>query len=581
MAASSCSILVARLHVRALPCLLALLVVAPPASAAYPGSNGAVAYVGQVHGVDTLLARTGRSVRGLLSGVGLADPVWSPLGRRLAFVRASADGRDVWIVGENGQGERRLTRSANDETDPAWSPGGDEVAYAGGPARARHIFAVGADGNGTRQITFGAADARQPAWSATGRIAYVVATAHGDDLYVVNSSGRRPRRLTHLPGDENSPSWSPDGRRLAFAHGPAGIWTVGARGARPKPAIRLRGSAQTAPAWSPDGRRIVFSSGRRGHRRIYAASPNGRALRRLSSRRTDGRWPDWQPAGHDPVVMAAGDIACDPGSSYFNDGIGVPRQCGAVRTSDLLLRADLSAVLPLGDTQYSNGELGKFRASYDPTWGRTKYLQRPAVGNHEYQTGAAGYFDYFNGVGAVDGPAGNRALGYYSFDIGTWHIVSLNSNCSKVPGGCDVGSPQERWLAADLAAHPTKCTLAMWHSPLFSSYRGGDVQTIALWQTLYAAGADVVLVGHHHFYERFAPQTAGGDRDRAHGIRQFTVGTGGESIDQPGARDVNSETVGETTFGVLKLVLRPGRYDWKFESASADPYTDAGTYPCH
>jgi len=580
MAAPACSPSVLRRRNAVLPCLLAFVALAPPASATSPGRNGAIAYIGRIDGTDTLLARTGPRVRGVLTGARLADPAWSPLGRRLAVVRSSPDGQDIWIVGENGQGPRQLTTSANDETDPTWSPEADEVAFTGGPASARHIYAIGAEGHDVRQITFGAADVRQPAWSSTGRIAYVVRTTQGDDLYVVGSSGRKPRRLTHLAGNESSPSWSPDGRVLAFAHN-GGIWTVSALGARPKRAVKLRGSAQTAPAWSPDGRRLVFSSGRPGHRRIYAANPNGKAARPLSSRRTDGRWPDWQPAGLDPVVMAAGDIACDPASSYFNDGLGIPRHCGELKTSDLLLRSDLWAVLPLGDTQYQDGALAKFAASYDPTWGRTKYLQRPAIGNHEYQTGAAGYFDYFNGVGAADGPAGNRALGYYSFDVGTWHIVSLNSNCAKVPGGCDIGSPQERWLSADLAAHPTKCTLAMWHSPLFSSFRGGDVQTIALWQTLYSAGADVVLVGHHHFYERFAPQTAGGDRDPAQGIRQFTVGTGGKSLDSPGARDPNSVVIGDSTFGVLKLVLHPGSYDWAFESASPDPFTDVGSYPCH
>lgn len=585
MTASPCSQRLVSLRCAAvLPCLLALAALAPaPADAAFPGRNGAVAYVGKVDGVQNLLARTGGVVRGLLKGGTLAGPEWSPQGRRIAVVRSSSAGKDIWVVGPDGKGARQVTATGRSEVDPTWSPGGDEIAYAEGSRGARHIYAIGADGIGLTQVTFGSNDQHDPAWSVRGQIAYAARNAQGDDLYVVAAhGGKAPRRLTSFRGGESAPSWSPDGTRIAFQRAGDGIWVIGADGKRASRVIRIPGGAQTSPAWSPDGTRILFSSGRPGQRRIYAVNPNGRGLRPLSGTQTDGRSPDWQAVGLDPVIETAGDIACDPGSQYFNGGIGIPRHCGQLRTSNLLLQSDLWKVLVLGDEQYSNGEYDKFLTSYDPSWGRSKYLQRPVPGNHEYQTGAAGYFDYFNGIGADSGPAGSRSAGgYYSYDVGSWHIIALNSNCGKIPGGCEVDSPQDRWLQADLAAHPAKCTLAYWHSPLFSSAGGGDVQTLPLWQTLYSAGADVVLVGHHHFYERMAPQTAGGDLDPVNGIRQFTVGTGGMSIDDAGGLDPNSEALGETTFGVLKLTLHADSYDWRFLSASADPFTDVGSYPCH
>lgn len=570
-----------------LPCLLVLAALLPaaPASAAFPGKNGAIAYVGKVGGVTNLLKRSGNVVSGVLKGNVITSPAWSPQGRRLAAVRTSPEGTDIWIVGHDGLGARQLT-SGGGHGDPAWSPKGDEIAFTEGPPGDRHIHAIGADGNGQRQITSGPNDERAPAWSAREQIAYVVRTARtGDDLYVINAHNGRPRRLTRLPGNEQAPSWAPGGRQIAFAHR-GGIWRIPSAGGKARLIIRLEDGPATSPAWSPDGRRVLFSAGPRGKRRVYSVGLRGQGLRGLSTRRTDGQSPDWQPTGHDPVIAAAGDVACDPASPYFNGGAGVPRHCGMMRTGDLLLREDFWNVLVLGDTQYSNGTLDKFMASYDPTWGRSKHLQKAVVGNHEYQTGGVGHWDYFNGTNVYDGPGGPRGYGYYSFDVGEWHIVVLNSNCLKVPGGCDVGSPQERWLEADLAANPSKCTLAAWHSPLFSSYRGtsqgrgGDVSTISLWQTLYNAGTDVVLNGHHHFYERFAQQDAAGDYDAA-GIRQFIVGTGGMSIDDAENRDPNSLAVIETTFGILRMTLRPGSYDWKFVSASADPVTDVGSWPCH
>jgi hypothetical protein len=199
------------------------------------------------------------------------------------------------------------------------------------------------------------------------------------------------------------------------------------------------------------------------------------------------------------------------------------------------------------------------------------------VGNHEYGTpGATAYFDYF-------GPAaGERGKGYYSYDLGTWHLVVLNSNCRPV-GGCGPGSPQERWLRADLAKHHARCTLAYWHHPRFSSgWHGSDPSYQAFWQALSEHDADVVLVGHDHDYERFAPQTASGAVDSRRGIREFVVGTGGGSYREfPSRAAANSEIRNDKTFGVLRLVLGPSEYSWRFIPEAGKTFTDSGTASCH
>lgn len=281
----------------------------------------------------------------------------------------------------------------------------------------------------------------------------------------------------------------------------------------------------------------------------------------------------------DPVIAAVGDISCDPADPSFNGGAGTATNCRMGATSDLLVGRGLDAVLVLGDNQYENGTLAKFQASYDPTWGRLKAITRPVVGNHEYLTpGAAGYYSYFGAA------AGDPAKGYYSFDLGAWHVVVLNSNCGAV-GGCHAGSPQEQWLVADLAAHPDRCTLAAWHHPRFSSGpHGNDASTDAFWRALYAAGADLVLTGHDHIYERFAPQDPDGDVDPGRGIRQFVVGTGGKNLTSFPVVRANSEVRNADTYGVLELTLRPAGYEWKFlpaGSTTGNTFTDSGTVACH
>jgi hypothetical protein len=203
-------------------------------------------------------------------------------------------------------------------------------------------------------------------------------------------------------------------------------------------------------------------------------------------------------------------------------------------------------------------------------------------GNHEYNDpGAAGYFDYFNGSGQVSGPAGDRRGGYYSFDIGSWHVIALNSECEQI-GGCAADSPQINWLRADLAAHPVPCTVALWHRPTFSSgghTDGGDMRPA--WDLLYAANADLILNGHEHFYERFAPQTPDGAADPVRGIREFIAGIGGKS--RFGFTDVqpNSQVQDNSLYGVLELTLREGGYDWSARAAPTGGVVDSGSGACH
>lgn len=284
----------------------------------------------------------------------------------------------------------------------------------------------------------------------------------------------------------------------------------------------------------------------------------------------------------DAVVVAAGDVACgaDSGSAA----------CKELLTSDLAVQINPTAVLLLGDVQYEKGQYEYFLngkgvgtgTGYDPTWGRLKAVTRPSVGNHEYlTTGAAGYFDYFNGIGAFSGPAGDRDKGYYSFDLGNWHLISLNSNCSLI-GGCGPTSAQYLWLQEDLARNTAPCTLAYMHHPRFSAAQyTHDHQFEPFWELLYEDGAELVLGGHDHNYQRYAPQTPTGERDDVRGIRQFVVGTGGRSVSNATRVAPNLEVRNGVTFGVLKLSLHPNSYDWEFVPIAGSTFTDSGTGSCY
>jgi acid phosphatase type 7 len=262
------------------------------------------------------------------------------------------------------------------------------------------------------------------------------------------------------------------------------------------------------------------------------------------------------------IVYAVGDIA-DCTSE------------GDEATAALLDTLD-GPILTLGDTVYMSGTVEEFADCFDPVWGQLKARIRPVVGNHEYLTpDAAPYFAYFGAV------AGDPAKGYYSYDLGYWHMVALNSNCLEI-GGCHASSPQEQWLRADLAAHPTQCTLAYMHHPRWSSGKYGENQRIQpLVEALYEYGVELLLAGHAHHYERYALQDPTGQRDSSHGIRQINVGTGGKNH-QP-IIDVlpNSEVRDGDTFGVLQLTLYPDHYTWEFLPVAGGLFTDRGRESCH
>jgi chitodextrinase len=329
-------------------------------------------------------------------------------------------------------------------------------------------------------------------------------------------------------------------------------------------------------------------------------------------------------AASDPVIAAAGDIACDPyihnsdGSSntsspnpVFKGGLGSKTSCAELSTSNLL--SDVDAVLPMGDNQYECGDAVAFQNSYEPSWGRFKSITHPVIGNHEYgrtchRDNPTPYFDYFGAS------AGNLGQGWYSYDIGQWHLIALNSECaygsgSLDPGGCQAGSPQEVWLKNDLQLHRKACVLAYSHEPRFSSGQHGDSQQMAdIWNDLVAAHADVYLSAHNHDYERFDPigytpqdpadpnSTTTGTPNFQNpnmdpsGIREFVVGTGGANLydfKPSGATTLTPPLTGEIyrnakKVGVLKLTLHADSYDWKFVGTDPSlPPLDQGTGSCN
>jgi predicted phosphohydrolase len=263
----------------------------------------------------------------------------------------------------------------------------------------------------------------------------------------------------------------------------------------------------------------------------------------------------------DPVLAAAGDIA----------------QCTSLNdeaTAALLGAMPGATVAALGDNVYPHGSAQDYQDCYSPSWGLYKAQTLPTAGNHEYETaGASGYFGYFGAA------AGDPSKGYYSYELGTWHVVVLNSNCSKV-GGCTATSPQVQWLKSDLSAHRSACTLTYWHEPRFSSSQTGT-PFAAFWNALYDARAEVVLNGHMHNYERFAEQTPGGKASPGRGVREFVVGTGGAGLVGFNSIRANSEVREARTFGVLKLTLHPSGYDWRFVPVAGQSFTDSGTTNCH
>jgi hypothetical protein len=313
----------------------------------------------------------------------------------------------------------------------------------------------------------------------------------------------------------------------------------------------LTAAPATAVVWSSDAP-VVATVDRRG---VVRARAEGLASITAT---LDNRSAVAQIVVTPPVLAGAGDIArC----TYDDD-----------EATAKLLDAIAGVVFTAGDNVYGSGTADQFNDCYQPTWGRHRHRTRSSPGNHDYDTrGGAAYYHYFGAV------AGDSGVGYFSYDLGGWHIISLNSNIAMT-----AASPQEQWLRADLAAHPAPCTLAYWHHPRFSSSEhGSSTAPQPLWQALYDANADVVVNGHDHTYERFAPQTPAGTLDTARGIREFVVGTGGGELYRFPSIRANSEVRNNTTHGVIKLTLRAGGYDWAFVPVAGGTFRDSGSGRCH
>ena len=272
-----------------------------------------------------------------------------------------------------------------------------------------------------------------------------------------------------------------------------------------------------------------------------------------------------QPIG-DPVFIGAGDIASctlpgDEETAALIDNV-IASMKGIAKVT----------VFTAGDNAYETGSPVEYSLCYNPTWGRFKKITRPAPGNHEYvMPYAIGYFQYF---GRLAGPPN---LGYYSFDLGAWHLISLDSDQDERIAGY-----QGKWLQADLKANQGKCILAYWHHPIFSS-QGVDTNPRVrdFWTLLYHYGATVVVNGHVHVYERFAPQTPAGRLDPQKGIREFIVGTGGAALNGPFTRrGPNSEVRDNSTWGVIKFTLHPTSYDWEFIPVKDSMFHDSGSAHC-
>lgn len=295
-------------------------------------------------------------------------------------------------------------------------------------------------------------------------------------------------------------------------------------------------------------------------------------VRLLDADRADPGWTA-PPAS---TGSATGHPTHGPGETVTLVGAGDIASCASADSAATAALVDGigGTVFAAGDLAYESGTLAEFRDCYGPTWGRFLDRTLPAPGNHEYNTpGASGYYAYFGAA------AGDPGQGWYATDLGAWRVIILNSNCAAI-GGCEAGSAQEQWLRADLADHARPCTLAIWHHPRFSSgLHGNDKTTVDLWRALEQAGAEIVIAGHDHHYERFAPQTPDGHSD-LEGIVEFVVGTGGRSH-YPVARLVaNSVVHDDDTYGVLRLDLAPGSWTSEFLPVAGQAFTDASSGSC-
>jgi hypothetical protein len=338
------------------------------------------------------------------------------------------------------------------------------------------------------------------------------------------------------------------GRLVGSARGVAGRWT----------------SIDVTSAVAGNGVvTLALTSARRGGVRAASRETGANAPRLVVTTTSAPQPPSGPLRGPTAVLVAAGDVA------YGGSGDD--------QTAALLDTIDPTVIATLGDNAYDSGTAEEFASWYAPTWGRHKAKTRPSPGNHEYKTpGASGYFDYFGAA------AGERGKGWYSYDVGAWHLIALNTNgpdaCETI--SCSPASEQERWLRADLASTRKSCVLAYFHHPRFSTGPHGDHPGVApLWQALYDHGVEVVLQGHDHNYQRWVPMTPSGEMDATRGIRSFVVGTGGKNLYPVGARTGLTAKQGDT-LGVLKLTLGDGAYEWEFVPVAGETYADSGTGSC-
>jgi len=342
---------------------------------------------------------------------------------------------------------------------------------------------------------------------------------------------------------------------LLLLLGATRILERGGIGAGPSPSLAVAASAgppSPTPATSASP-----GTGSPGPNASGSATPGGSAAPSGSTSPGESSIPRV-----DPVLVGAGDIG----------------DCGTNgdEATAALLDGIAGTVFTAGDNAYPSGSAVDFQKCYDPSWGRHKARTRPAPGNHDWETrGLTGYLDYFETAG--QGPGGTS---WYSYDLGTWHIIVLDSDCDKV--GCAADTSQGTWLAADLAASHATCTLAIFHHPRFSSGEHGNAPVLdAFWRPLYAAGVDVIVNGHDHDYERFAPQDPDGKVDTKRGIREFVVGTGGTTLRGFQTTAPNSEVRLSNSWGVLKFTLHDGSYDVEYIAAGND-FRDRGTAEkCH
>jgi acid phosphatase type 7 len=314
----------------------------------------------------------------------------------------------------------------------------------------------------------------------------------------------------------------------------------------------------------------------RGDPASAGATPSSTALASASASPAGTSSPTVAPSSPPPSEPSASPSA-SAGAAAVLVGAGDIGDCATREdsmTAALLDDID-GTVFTAGDNAYENGTAENFSTCYDETWGRHKERTRPVAGNHDWHTAAlAGYFGYFGD--AARGPDGHS---WYSFDLGTWHVIVLDSECDK-NGGCEADSAQGRWLATDLAASDARCSIAIWHKPRFSSGEHGNDRSVGpFWTALFDAGVDVIVNGHDHDYERFAPQDPEGAEDRDRGMREFVVGTGGTPL-RPFDDPVANSELRALTHGVFKLTLRDGSYDWEFIPVSGD-FRDGGTAFCH